>query len=182
MSAARQLLTTAEDLERISADGGNFELIRGELVEMPAVGARQGSRNNRLSSFGTVYVLQHSLGEGFGADTGIILARNPDTVLAPDWAFVVAARVPEELPLGFLTVVPDLVLETRSHNDSLRKIRGKVEMWLAAGVRVVWDLDPVREQLWVHRPGQPAVELGPEDTLTEPELLPGFAVPLASIF
>jgi Uma2 family endonuclease len=79
-------------------------------------------------------------------------------------------------------MAPDLVLETRSPNDSRRESAEKIALWLKFGVRVVWDLDPKREVLAVHRPGKPEERLGTDAVLAEPELLPGFSVPVRDLF
>jgi Uma2 family endonuclease len=143
---------------------------------------KQGKATIRLSSVANLFVVQHDLGEGFGGETGFRLAHNPDTILAPDWAFIQKARLPNPLPDGFAPLSPDLVLETRSPNDSRREIAEKIALWLKFGVRVVWDLDPKREVLAVHRPGKPEERLGTDAVLAEPELLPGFSVPVRDLF
>lgn len=173
---------TVEDLERLSRRGERYELVLGELRPMSPVGARQGTATNRLSSRASVFALEHGLGEGFTADSGFRLHRDPDTVLAPDWAFVTRKRLPDPLPASFPELVPDLVLETRSPNDSRRKIEEKIRLWLEAGVQVVWDLDPERRTLTVYRAGAGPLVLAEEDTLTEPALLPGFSLALTQVF
>jgi Uma2 family endonuclease len=130
VSVAPQLQYTVDDLERLSVRDRRYELIAGELREMSPAGGRQGSATIHLSSFATVHVIQNGLGACFAADTGFTLQRGPDTVLAPDWSFVAAGRVPNPLPKSFGELVPDLVLETRSPNDSKREIRNKVDLWL----------------------------------------------------
>jgi Uma2 family endonuclease len=182
MSIATTRAATAEDLDSLSAEGRRFELVAGELEPMSPVGGGQGKSTSRLTAFAAGHVLRHGLGEGFGAETGFLLARDPDTVLAPDWAFVRQERLPDPLPAGWVPVVPDLVLETRSPHDSRRKVQEKVELWLGYGVRVVWDADPARRQLLVHRRGQPPEVLGPGDLLEEPELLPGFQAAVGELF
>jgi Uma2 family endonuclease len=149
---------------------------------MSPVGGSQGAGTINLSSLATVYVRQAGLGRCFGAETGFRLARNPDTVLAPDWAFITKERLPDPIPDGFIQMAPDLVLETRSPNDSRREIAEKIALWLKFGVRVVWDLDPKREVLAVHRPGKPEERLGTDAVLTEEALLPGFSVPVRDLF
>ena len=73
------------------------------------------------------------------------------------------------------------MLETRSPNESRAAVTGKIALWLRFGVQVVWDLDPVRKVLVVHRQDGTVHRVGPDDELTEPELLPGFAVKLAEV-
>jgi Uma2 family endonuclease len=183
MSAATQpRLHTAEDLERLSAEGHRYELMRGELIPMSPAGGRHGSATDRLASYSAHFVYENELGEGFAAETGFRLGSDPDTVLAPDWAFIRKERMPEDWPRGFMPGAPDLALETRSPDDSRRKVAEKIELWMSLGARVVWDLDPSKQRLAVHRAGTQAEVLGPDDTLTEPELLPGFSLLLGRVF
>jgi Uma2 family endonuclease len=175
-------LYTAEDLERLSAEGFHYELIRGELFEMTPPGGTHGSATERLSARATVYNLDHDLGEGFAAGTGFWIARNPDTVLAPDWAFIAKERLPDPLPDSYVEVVPDIVLETRSPNDTRREVEAKVARWLQAGVRLVWELDPKARVLTVHRSDREAQKLGIGDTLSGEDVLPGFSLPVRRLF
>lgn len=142
---------TAEELFAFPSDW-HYELIRGKLrsLNMPA-GARHGAKTNRVATFVSNFVYEHDLGECFAAETGFLIAQNPDTVLAPDFAFVSHARLPEELPGGYVRAVPNLVLETRSPNDRVREVSDKVREWLDAGVEVVLELNPAKQVLTVYR-------------------------------
>ena len=149
---------------------------------MSPTGAEHGSTTNRLSGYATTFALENDLGEGFAAETGFLIARNPDTTLAPDWAFIVKSRLPDLIPGKFMPVVPDLVLETRSPNDTEQEVADKVQEWLQAGVRMVWELDPKRRILTVYRPGEAPRALGIDDTFSGEEILPGFALPIRRLF
>ena len=185
MSAVPELtrrLYTAEDLEHLTRDGREFELIRGELREMAPPGGLHGSSNESVAARLSVHVLDNGLGACFSAETGFLVERDPDTVLAPDWAFVAAGRLPPAMPKGYMPVVPDAVLETRSPGDSKREVVEKMTRWLQAGVKVALDLDPTARRLTLHRPGEPPAVLGPADTLTLEDVLPGLSLPLSRVF
>ena len=113
------------------------------------------------------------------------LARQPDTVRGPDVAFLSATRE-RELALvrerPFIAGAPDLAIEVLSTHDRAGEVFGKVSDYLAAGCRVVWVVDPVREEVTVFRsPFSPRV-LSREELLDGEELLPGFSVRVAEIF
>jgi Uma2 family endonuclease len=182
MSIARDLLVTADELERLSDEGYRYELVAGRLEPMNPVGGGQGSATILLSSFMTVHVVLNGLGHSFGAETGFYLARNPDTVLAPDWAFIAANRLPHPVPRSFVEVVPDIVLETRSPNDSNRQVERKIALWVQADVKAALDLDPERRRLWIYRPDRVPEELGPNDVFVLEDLLPGFRFDLVQLF
>ncbi len=114
---------TAADLERLSAQGFRYELIRGQLRAMGRPGGVHGSATSRLSYYAGKVIMESDLGETFAAETGFLVGRSPDTVLAPDFDFVATGRLPNPLLESYVPVVPDIVLETRSRNDVLPGLR-----------------------------------------------------------
>src|SRR5712691_8497369 len=85
---------TAEELFRMPDDGYRYELVAGRLRRMTPAGSLHGAIGWRLAAAIGSHVDEHRLGVVFGADTGFELARDPDTVRAPDVAFVSRARIP----------------------------------------------------------------------------------------
>jgi Uma2 family endonuclease len=169
---------TAEDLERLSAEGHRYELIRGVLKPMSPAGGRHGSATGRLSTPLQAHIEEHDLGEYFAAETGFRLAHDPDTVLAPDWAFIRSERVPDPMPDSFVPVVPDLIVETRSPGDTANEVDEKIALWLQAGVRIALDYDPKACRIVVYRPGATPEILDAEDVLVLEDVLPGLSLPL----
>ena len=130
-----------------------------------------------LSSF----IEEHDLGEGFVAEPGFILARNPDTVRAPDFAFVCRARIPAGgIPAGFFPAAPDLAVEVVSPSDSWVKVEAKVSEFLSAGAREVWVVNPGPRVIHVCTPHR-RVTFHQDEILTS-ELLPGLRVVVSEIF
>lgn len=150
---------------------------------MAPSGADHGGVTNRFAFLLTLHVRTAKLGEVFAAETGFRLARDPDTVVGADVAFVRAERIPADgLPKGFWDGAPDLAVETVSPSDTLVEVEEKVEAYLAAGARAVVVLNPRRQSATVHRAGRdPAVNhLG--DTLTLGDAVPGFTCAVADIY
>jgi Uma2 family endonuclease len=183
-------LMTAEEFERVKDDSCRHELIDGVVHRLPFHRAESGLLISGLTAYPSKFVDEHDLGE-CTARVGVILSRDPDTVLGPDWTFIRKDRLPDPLPDGYLTVVPDIVLETRSPGGSDPEVMAKIDRWLNAGVAAVWDLNPKERSLTRHYYDAPAnnksrmrwtVRLSVEDTLTEDELLPGFHYPLRRLF
>lgn len=173
---------TEEELWELSQDGYRYELIDGELKTMPPTGAEHGGFTSDISTEVGYFVRRNNLGRCFGAGTGFRIAENPPTIVAPDFAFIVQARVPNPLPPKFVPVVPDLVLEVRSPGDTAREVADKITRWLQAGTQIVWELNPRTRKLTVFRPDVPSVELGESDMLTAEPLLPGWSLELRRIF
>ena len=119
----------------------------------------------------------------FAAGTGFLLARDPDTVRAPDVAFTSAERFPlDAADTRYSDVVPDLVAEVRSPSDSRAAAGRKAEDWLRHGVRLVWVVHPDTGTIDVHRAGEPTATLGEDDSLDGGDVLPGFACPVRAVF
>ena len=173
-------LYSETDYEELCAQGARYELVRGELKTMAPAGGFHGSVTIDLSSLVNAYIIANKLGQGFGAETGFIVEENPRTILAPDFAFIVSARVPVPIPSSFVPIVPDLVLETRNPGDRAGEVADKVELWLHVGACEVWELNPRRQVLTVYRGEEAALTLTANDVLESP-LLPGFSLKLERI-
>ena len=128
------------------------------------------------------FVESYPWGVVLGAETGFVIASNPDTVRAPDAAFIRADRVSDGLPQGFFPAAPDLAVEVLSPDDRASEVLAKVEDWLGAGCRAVWVVDPKTRTVAVYRATGEAVILKTTDTLTGGDILPGLEIPVGKIF
>ena len=174
-------ITTAEQLFD-AGDIGRCELVRGELIMMSPAGSEHGGVIGNLNAIVWNFVRSHRLGRIFGAETGFIIAHNPDTVRAPDVAFVRAERVPGRLPRGFFSGAPDLAVEVLSPSDRASEVLAKAQDWLAAGCRMVWVVDPETQTVTVYRNLRDVLVLAAADTLTGDDVLPGLSLSVAEIF
>lgn len=183
MVATQPKLMTADELWAIGDDGFRYDLIEGELYRMSPASPKHGKFAARVGRHLDVFVDEHELGEVFGAESGFRLTRNPDTVLAPDAAFVRADRIPpEDQQDGFWSVVPDLVVEVISPSDTVRYVVDKIAAYLDAGVIVVLTIDPKRRTLAINTQDGVTRTLRETDTLELPDILPGFSLPVHEIF
>ena len=173
---------TAEDLFWFPNDGKRRELVKGELREMPPAGSSHGAYSGSLHVYLGYHVLTQELGRIFSAETGFTIARAPDTVRAPDIAFVSKDRLPDPLPYGYLELAPDLVVEVVSPNDTVRKVSDKVDEWLEAGVRLVWVVEFRKRTITEYRFRKPIRVLREEDTLEGGDVVPGFSLPVREVF
>jgi Uma2 family endonuclease len=182
MSSVSQLMT-ADELERLPDDGQRHELVRGELRTMPPAGFDHGAKVVNLTLPLAQHVRAQQLGVVAGAETGFVLARNPDTVRAPDIAFVRQERIPAAgNPRGFWDGAPDLAVEVVSPGDTFSEVEEKVDDWLAAGTRMVWVVNPRRRTVTVYRSRTVIAILTPNDVLDSQDFVPGFACRVADIF
>ena len=123
------------------------------------------------------------LGTLVGSDSGVLLEREPDTVREPDIAYFSGEKMPleEDVP-GYTEVVPDLVVEIASPNDSLRSLKDKAMIWLNFGVPLVWVGHPNRREVEVYSAGSSVVTLTENDTLDGGNVLPGFSCRVSEVF
>ena len=183
MATAKNKQLTAEDLLRLNSQGVKGEFIRGVLQETASVGKVNARIAIRIGGEFDRHVRRHRLGQVGGSDGGVFIERDPDTVREPDVYFVSAERLPlDDHSDGYLEVVPELVVEIVSPNDSELDVREKIAMWLNFGVSLALEVRPATRSILVHRPGVPAVTLTGDDVLDGGDVLPGFALPLSEIF
>lgn len=186
---AELVLFTAEDLAALPDDAWHYELVQGRLVRMPPSGLDHGGISVTLAAAVKRFVDDRALGFVAGAETGFNVTRpgEPETVLAPDAAFITAAHVPppgSRERRGFPHLAPDLVVEVASPSQHRPEMAAKAKLWLAVGVRLVWVVWPDRRQVEVWEqanPDEPRT-LGSSDELNGGEVLPGFRYSLAQLW
>lgn len=184
MSAVpKQHLLSAEEFAALPREGLRTELIEGEVKATALAFDDHGIVSMHLGGLMLHHVLSNDLGEVYAAETGFLIARNPDTVRAPDVAFIQKDRLPPRggKP-GWVRVIPDLVAEVVSSGDRISEVDDKVRMWLDAGVRVVLVAWPDRRTIDVYRPGEPMRTLRESDQLDDGDVVPGLALPLSQVF
>ena len=183
MSLAPQRLLTAEEFAALPLGEMRSELIEGVLHTMPPAFEDHSESTARLTIILGHFVLTHDLGTMYAAETGFLIARNPDTVRAPDIAFTRKERVSSDSPAPrWVPVIPDLVVEVASSGDRPSELRQKAAMWLEAGVRLVWVALPAQRLIEVYRAGLPVTMLDEAATLDGANVVPGFSTPVAAIF
>ena len=183
MATATTTRVTAEELAEYPDDGYQYELIEGVVRRMAPASFGPSTLAMQIGAWFVAYVAPRDLGKVSGADGGYVLARDPDTVLAPDVAFVRADRVPPpEARDRFAALAPDLVIEVVSPSDRLKDVNEKVGRYLAAGVPLVWVFHPRSSTVTVHRRDRPVLTLGAGEVLDGEEILPGFQLPIDEVF
>ncbi|MCH7687066.1 MAG: Uma2 family endonuclease [Planctomycetes bacterium] len=176
-------LTTAEDLLRMPDDGFRYELIEGRLNKMSPAGFEHGVIIVRLTRLLANHVVAQQLGQVTAAETGFRLAQNPDTVRAPDIAFIQSSRIPAAgLPKAFWPGAPDLAVEVLSPSDSAEEVEEKVNDWLDHGCSMVWVVSPKQKTITVYRSQTDITILSENETLDGRDVVPGFQCSVQEIF
>jgi Uma2 family endonuclease len=174
---------TAEQLLEMPKDGSRHELVQGELKTMPPSGGEHGFVGMNLAAPLARHVRAQQLGVVLGAETGFILSRKPDTVRAPDIAFVRKERIPATgIPKAFWPGAPDLAVEVMSPGDTVMEVDEKVQQWLEAGTGLVWVVNPRRWTVTVYRSLANVTILSVKDELDGQDTIPGFCCRVGEIF
>jgi Uma2 family endonuclease len=175
---------TAEEFMAADLGEGSFELVRGEVIEVPLAIPEHGRTCGNASYALETYGRQSGLGYALSNDSAVVTERGPDTVRGADVCFYSHARWPvSRLSEGLPPVPPDLVVEVLSPGNRPGEMLKKIVEYLEAGVSVVLVIDPPRRRLAIYRPGDVLPTFWNEGEILEnlPEL-PGFRCVVADFF
>lgn len=179
MGVQEKLLTVEEFWEQYA--GKPYELVRGEIIPVAPTGYSHGAASRRIVGLLGAFVDAHDLGDVVGAETGFRLAD--DILRAPDCAFVSRARLSTlQTPEKYLPFPPDLADEVVSPGDSAADVRDKVDLYRAAGTRLIWVVYPSSRKVDIYLPDATAREVNVDGTLDGGDVLPGLRIPAAALF
>jgi Uma2 family endonuclease len=160
----------------------NFELVRGEVVEMTRPGKRHGFVCANVVIILGSYARQRQKGYVCSNDTGVVVERDPDTVRGPDVLFFEDAESFEEIDRKWGDQPPRLAVEVLSPNDSVGETNERIQDQLNLGTPLVWLLDPESHTVTVYRPGKQHYVLREDDVLSGEEVLPDFKCKVRDFF
>ncbi len=172
LPATPQFLT-AEQYAVLPDDGRRTELVRGRVVVLNMPMPVHGYICARIARLLGNHVDEHDLGRVLSNDSGVITARNPDSVRGADVAFYSYNRLPRgPLPDEYPPLPPELVFEVRSPGDSGTRVIGKAAEYIEAGVLQVCVVDPYSQLITSYGVNMDVQLLRNDDSLTFPEILP----------
>ncbi len=178
----RTRLMTAEEVFALPESDVQYELVRGQLLEVPWAGWQHGLVEVNIIATLATDPVSRSVGRTVTGDTAFVLARDPDTVRIPDVAFVRHERLPPPLVSGRAALAPDLAVEIRSPNDRPGEVQRKVADYFAAGVQLVWLVDPDAQTVEVWTSGGLDRRCTAAETIDGGAVIPGFRCPVARFF
>lgn len=182
MSTLATKLITAEEFGRMPdpPDGSKQELVKGVIVNMPPPKAIHGIVQLRIGRKLGNFVDERQLG-WVVTESGTIVDRDPDTVRGPDVAFYSITRQPAP-PTDYFEIAPDLAVEILSPHAKRSAVRAKIAEYIAAGVRLVWLVDPETRTILEYRGSLRGTEYDEADTITGGDVLPEFTCRVADFF
>ncbi len=183
MAVASQTRHTPEDLLAIT-DRPMPELVDGKLVERPPTGQKSDAIAASLLRYIGNFVEDADLGLVNGSQGSYqIFPDDPKKVRIPDASFTPKNRLPATgAAEGHSRVVPSLVVEVVSPNDTASDLNEKIEDFLAAGVPLIWVPYPETRSIQVYRGDGTGALLRAGDTLEGEGVLPGFRCEVAKLF
>ena len=163
-------------------DAVNYDLVDGQLVER-TMGTESSWIGGELYRLLANHVLANRLGWVFPADAGFqCFPSAPEKVRRPDASFVRLDRLPGGPPKGHCRVAPDLAVEVISPNELYSDVEEKIDEYLAAGVKLVWVVDPPHRGVRVHRADGSVADLRETDELSGEDVIPGFRCRVSDLF
>jgi len=166
-------------------NGAKQELVKGEVIEMAAPGYEHGRIQTNIAGLLWQYLRGKKLGVAV-TESGVLTERDEDdgdTVRGPDVSYYSAERVPlDRRIVKYCEVAPDLCIEVVSPSNTRKELRDKTQEYFAAGVRMVWVVEPEDRSVTV----MTSVDRG--QAYFEPaevgggDVLPGFSCRVAEIF
>jgi Uma2 family endonuclease len=177
-------LLTAEEFMASELGEGNFELVRGEVIELPPSMPEHGVICANITSIFWNYGKKTGIGFPFSNDAAVVTERDPDTLRGADVCFYTDERWPRsEVGDRLPPMPPSAVIEVYSASNRPGGILKKVGEYLAAGIPLVIVAYPKSRTVAFYRfPDEPPEVLKGDQVLENVAELPGFSCPVADLF
>ncbi len=181
LAPPEEKLITGEELAHMP-DVELVELIEGRIAPMTPTGEAHGGYEGNFYSEMRDFVQTRQLGKVRVGEVGIYIRRNPDTIRAADVLYISNDRYAQKQSASFLDVAPELVVEVLSPDDPWSAVTQKLRDYFAAGVQLIWVADPQTRTVYAYRSLTDVREFTETDDLPGDDILPGFAVKVATLF
>ena len=179
MATTTNLLSWAA-FEQLPDDGMHHEIIEGELITLPPPMSRHSIV--ALNALEALQPIRRRAGCRAFPEAGYKLSEHPPTWIQPDVSFLNEKRVKNTDLDGYFLGAPELAVEVISPSESAADVHRKVELLLANGCQTVWVIYPRTKKVQVHLANGTSFSRGIHDSLSLPDLVPGWELPVAMIF
>jgi Uma2 family endonuclease len=178
-----QDLLTAEQFAALPAIDRSQELVAGQVITMPSPLTPHGQVIFNIAFLLKSFLKQNDVGRAWGAESGLVTGRSPDSVRGMDAAFCSYSRWPKgETQKGYAQIAPELIFEVISPDDRWPRVLKKISEYLDAGVLVVCTVDPELQSVQIHTPESSDQILRRDNSFELPAILPGFQCQVSEFF
>lgn len=167
-----ELLVLPENSERL------LELIDGRLREKTSTTEEHGELEGIIGTALLAFVRPRKSGR-VTLEARHKMPRDRRNSRLPDVSFISGQR--PRVTKGSIPQMPDLAVEVKSPDESLKSLRAKADYYMAHGTRLVWIVDPAKQIVIVLTPDSEDIKLI-DETLDGDNVLPGFTPPVRDIF
>ncbi len=192
---AHRLLTEREFAQLPNDDFYRYELVDGRVIQMPPPQDEHSNVQANLIMLLKIWQKENKVGGRVRAELGVLLSEKgePRLVLGPDAAYIAPGRKGERKE-AYERIAPDFVAEIASPSQTRPEMYQKVNLYLAAGVKLLWLIwpNPQFVEVWqADDTTQARAKRGEiiqskvltsADTLTGFAVLPAFSCPVSDIF
>ncbi|MCU1275312.1 MAG: hypothetical protein JWO48_2743 [Bryobacterales bacterium] len=178
---ATKTLLTVEQFEQLPVEESRrYELVHGELVEVSCPTFQHNDIRGIIEHALRTFLAAHRVGRVIAEQE---LRLDEDSVRRPDVAFWRAEAFSRiDKSKSIMAVVPDLVAEIVSPNDTAEQLMHKVDQFIAAGCQCVWVIYPAERKVHAYEPNDQVRVLGVGKNLEAPKVLAGFSLPVSELF
>jgi len=170
---------TDDQFIRLCRDNEDFHIEKsaeGELIIMSPNRPKTGRKHARFLYRLSAWADKDGTGDVYDATSEFSLPNGSKR--APDGSWILKSRwnsLPEEQQDSFAApIIPDFVVEIRSPNDRMKRLKAKMTEYVANGVRLAWLLDPIDKRAYIYRPGEAMHEIKEPNILSGDPVLPEF--------
>jgi Uma2 family endonuclease len=180
-----KLRVTPDHFDQLCKDNPDLRLELtqdGELIVMAPAGGESSEKNGDL--FGEVWYWnrQTDLGRAFDSSGGYDFTALGGGKPAPDVSWIEKSRLEGVNIVGFITVVPDFLIELRSATDSLKQLQEKMKEYQRLGVKLGLMVDPKNKQVEIYRPGKEIEVLESPTSINCNEVMTDFVLSMRRIW
>ncbi len=176
---------TSDEFENLPEFDERYELIDGRLVKKSVANYEHGWIARRLMLSVSFFDPKEKLG-AMVFDTTFKIA--PGFMPVPDLGYIIASRIVARIQKSY-PGRPDIAVEVFSPHDLDSKnrqgeAREKIRKYQAAGVSIVWAINPDNKTIEVYHPdpNTPMQTFRLGDELTGEEVISGFKLKVSDLF
>lgn len=161
-------------------DGWHREIVEGELIVLPPPKSSHSIIANAVAT-----ALRPLESDGMWkvfVEAGYRLSDNPPTWIQPDVSVLSRERARATSGDDYFLRPPELAIEVVSPSETARDLNRKIDALLTGGSLAVWVVYPEEQEVRVFVQGGTSYTRRVGESLTAPELMPDWELPVATLF